>query len=342
MILKDSSSLLENSEEALLAKSSLHPVVLPKDRKKIIVIAGPTAVGKTHLSMQLCRALGGEVISADSVQVYNGMDIGTAKATPLERKEIKHHLIDIKTLNDSFNVMDFYMEAMQAIESILRQDKVPVIVGGTGFYLHALIYGPPSGPPSVQELRSLIENECALKGVDYLFEKLRNIDPTYANMISCHDKQKIIRGLEIIELTGQKVSTFSLINHNAHHIYDFRCWFLNKPRDALYPIIEERCEQMLNSGLLEEINALIPLGLKKNKSASQAIGYRQGLSYLEQESNSANYHLFLQSFKAASRQYAKRQYTWFKKEPLFRWLDVSLMPSSTVLETIIQDYEQTL
>jgi len=312
----------------------------PKAKKKhIIVISGPTAVGKTKVSLLVASSIAGEIISADSMQVYKGMDIGTAKVSKEERQKIPHHLIDICELKDSFNVVQFYEAAYHAINDILERGKVPIVVGGTGFYLHALLYGPPSGPPSIPAVRLKLEEEMKEQGSAVLYEKLRTLDPDYAVTITQKDRHKIIRALEIISITNQKVSQFSKASHNKEEELDFRCWFLYLPKEALYPRIEARCDQMVQEGLIEEVKFLEKMGIRENSSASQAIGYRQCLEFLNTKQSKEDFEQFIIAFKQASRRYAKRQMTWFRKEPLFRWLDIEHMSAESIADIIIQDYE---
>lgn len=309
---------------------------------KIILIAGPTACGKTDLSLLLAEMLKGEIVSADSMQVYCGMDIGTAKV-PLEvREQIPHHLIDIRHIQESFNVVDFYYEAKQCIDSILARDRVPIVVGGTGFYLRALLYGPPSGPPSIPAVRDALEEEMNIRGNDVMYEKLRAFDPTYAATITPNDKQKIIRALEIITLTGEKVSSHTWEQRTLLPDYAYHPWFIHRPRSTLYPLINERCEHMLQAGLLDEVRTLAGQGLSTNPSASQAIGYKQCLDYLETPQTTDDYEHFVATFKTASRHYAKRQFTWFRKEPIFHWLDVELHDLETAAEMIAIEYNAAL
>ncbi len=318
-------------------KKMTDDLLLPK--KKVIVLAGPTACGKTDFSHELAKILHGELISADSMQVYRGMDIGTAKADLQSRTEIPHHLIDVRDLQQSFNVVDFYEEARHSCQDIHNRNALPIVVGGSGFYLHALIYGPPSGPPSIPEIRQDLEKEMEKSGAEVLFERLRKLDPKYASTITKKDKQKIIRGLEIIKLSGKPVSRHSWRGKKELHNFDFRCWFLYRPKTVLNRRIEDRCEKMMADGFLEEVKRLKTQGLLENSSASQAIGYRQALDYLESEQNSADYSKFMDLFKQASRKYAKRQFTWFRKEPLFRWLDLDMHDPEVAMEMIRQDYE---
>jgi tRNA dimethylallyltransferase len=314
--------------------------LIPRSKKKkIIIIAGPTAVGKTQLSLIIAKAIGGEIISADSMQVYRGMDIGTAKAGHLEREQIQHHLIDSRDLDESFNVVEYYHEACQAIKEILDKGAVPIVVGGTGFYIHSLIYGPPSGPPSDPKLRKMLEEEMASKGTQIMYDKLKDLDPDYALTITQKDRHKIIRALEILFITRQKISDLPAVSSENSENYDFRCWFVYMPKEALYPQIEMRCDRMIAEGFLEEVKTLEKEGLSKNTTASQAIGYRQCLEYLHSPQSQEDWDHFIHAFKQASRRYAKRQFTWFRKEPLFRWMNIDKMSIEYIAEMIIQDYE---
>jgi tRNA dimethylallyltransferase len=314
--------------------------VPPAEKKpKVIVISGPTAVGKTKLSLLIAHAIGGEIVSADSMQIYRGMDIGTAKITLNDRESIPHYLIDIRDISEKFSVVDFYFEAHKAIQEILSKGAVPIIVGGTGFYIRALIYGPPSGPPSIAHVRDKLESEMLEKGAIPMYEKLKKVDPDYAQTITPNDKQKIIRALEIISLTDRKVSHFSKQISSEMMSYDFRCWFLFRSKELLYPSIEKRCDNMIEQGLLKEVETLEKEGLGKNSTASQAIGYRQCLDYLSSPKTEEDWNRFLVAFKQASRRYAKRQFTWFRREPLFRWLDMGKISFENAAELIIQDYE---
>ncbi|MGR3912490.1 MAG: tRNA (adenosine(37)-N6)-dimethylallyltransferase MiaA [Candidatus Rhabdochlamydia sp.] len=312
---------------------------LAEKKRKILIISGPTAVGKTALSLKLSHLLGGEVVSADSMQVYRGMDIGTAKVSSADQRLIRHHLIDSRDINEPFNVVDFYHEAHQAFEEIFSRGHIPIVVGGTGFYIHSLIYGPPEGPASIPEVRLQLEEKLKKLGSEALYEELRDFDPVYAETITSCDVHKIIRGLEIITLTNQKISSFKKGSEPSSK-FDFLCWFLYKPKEILYPIVNERCDQMLQEGLLKEVQELSKLGLSENSSASQAIGYRQALHYLASQQTPQDQEWMMEEFKKATRRYVKRQFTWFRKEPLFRWLNLHHYREETALEMIMQDYEQ--
>ena len=306
--------------------------------RRVIVLAGPTGVGKTSLSLRLASMLDGEIVSADAIQVYRGMNIGTAKAAPFDQARIPHHLIDACDITESFNVYDFCTEAKAALEDIIGRGRVPIIVGGTGFYIHALLYGPPSGPPSDPLVRARLDEEMDRLGSDFLFDKLQAFDPGYAATITRNDRHKIVRALEIIELSGKRVSDFAWKKRPISPLYDFRCWFLNIPRAILYERLSRRCEEMLQAGLLDEVLHLDRLGLRHNKTASQAIGYRQVLEFLDTGRTDDDYRQFVEKFKQASHHLAKRQFTWFRREAAFRWVDVTQISADDLVDLIASDY----
>jgi len=308
-------------------------------QKRIIVIAGPTATGKSSLSLKLAHLLNGEIISADSVQVYKGMDIGTAKPSLQERLEVPHHLIDICDLADSFNVVKFYDMALKTCREILSRGHIPIVVGGTGFYLHTLLYGPPKGPPSVPEIRKKLEQDIAKFGIEFLYERVCAYDPEYGKTINHRDRHKVVRALEVIFITGKKVSDFP--NRRTllpSHEFDFRCWFIFFPKEILFPRIEMRCDQMLNQGFIQEVEQLDRMGLRGNLSASQAIGYRQCLHFFDSLKSNEDWEHFVWEFKKASRRYAKRQFTWFRQESLFHWINLHIYGYKEVVDIILQDY----
>jgi tRNA dimethylallyltransferase len=313
---------------------------LEKKKKKILVIAGPTAVGKTELSIKIAQGIGGEVISSDSMQVYRGADIGSAKPTREELRAVAHHLIDIRDIDEPFNVSQFHEEASASLEEILLRKKVPILVGGAGFYVHTFLYGAPKGPPSNKEVRAKLESDLEKFGVEMLYDKLSELDPDYARCITVQDRHKIVRALEIILISGKKVSEIPKPSEeDLSREFDFRCWFIYYPKPLLYPRIEKRCDMMIENGLIEEVLKLRS-GLEKNSAAANAIGYRQVLEYLNTSQSDLDWDRFVASFKQASRNYAKRQFTWFRREPLFRWLDLSLTNLERAQEIIIRDFEQ--
>lgn len=307
-------------------------------RRRMIVLSGPTGCGKTELSLMLAEELDGEIVSADSMQVYKGMDIGTAKATLEERSRVPHHMIDVREVTDPFNVVDFYYEAQTAIEKVISNDRVPIIVGGSGFYLRTLLYGPPAGPPSVPTLRAQLEEQMDEFGANYMYERLAERDPTYASSITPHDRQKIIRGLEIITLTGEPVSSNSWRSRPPNMEGYLRCWFLYRPREVLYKRVEERCDQMIEEGFIEEVERLVEMGIKENRTVAHSIGYRQCLEYLDSDRTEADFKHFLETFKTASRHYVKRQFTWFRREPLFRWLNADVHDPEVLVDMMAHDF----
>lgn len=309
-------------------------------KKRVIVIAGPTAIGKTNISLSLAQAIGGEILSADSCQVYRGMDIGTAKVTPEERALIAHHMIDICDIDEVFNVASFAKWAKKALLDIIARENVPIIVGGSGFYIRTLLYGPPMGPPSDKKVREKIEKQMEELGPEFFYERLQFLDPEYAATISAQDRQKIVRAFEIMTISERKVSDFPKPECVDEPEYDFRCWFLYSARDLLYSRIEARCDEILQKGFLDEVRQLDKAGIRKNPSASQAIGYRQALEYLDSPQTDLDLADFKLKFKKATRHFAKRQFTWFRKEPMFRWLNISDYTPERLKELILQDFEQ--
>jgi tRNA dimethylallyltransferase len=233
-------------------------------------------------------------------------------------------------------VVDFYNDAMACLHDITHRGKLPIVVGGTGFYLRALLKGPPPGPPSKPDLRERLEEQLDRVGTQAMFDSLFDLDPVYASTISNNDKQKIIRALEIISLTGTAVSSLPQEKDPEEDVYDFKCYFLTRPRDELYKRIEKRCEKMLESGFIEELERLDKLGIRENSSAKEAIGYRQGLEYLDSKRTLEDFLFFKQSFVASSKKYVKRQFTWFKKEPQFEWLDLSADTEDKIIEKIVK------
>lgn len=308
-----------------------------RERPKVIIISGPTACGKSDFAMMLAKNMGGEIICGDSMQVYRGLDIGTAKPTLQDQLDISHHLVDITDVNHPFTVIDFYEAATRAIHGVLERKAVPIVVGGSGFYLHALLYGPPSGPPPVPQVRKLLEAELEQAGAEALYERLRQLDPVYAQGITHKDRHKIVRALEIIAVTGQQVSSLPWKGRGTPQKYDFHCWFLHRPKEILYQRIEKRCYRMIEMGFLDEVQRMENL-LRQNNAACQAIGYRQALEYLASQKSADDYAAFMQKFIQASRNYAKRQFTWFRREPLFRWLDVDLLDFENAMELVMKDY----
>jgi len=333
------SMLFEEASTCVLQRPLRQKLPVQGPKRKVIVISGPTGVGKTRLSLRLAGVLGGEIVLADSMQVYKGMDIGTAKPSKEELRSIPHHLIDLLSLDEEFSVFDFYTEASRVLKDIAFRDKVPIVVGGTGFYVHALLYGPPTTPPSIPAIRSRLEEEMQQKGAEALYAELQRLDPLYARTITQNDRHKIIRALEIIALTKNPVSHFVKEPLLDSPQYDFRCWFLALSLQDLYAKIEKRCDRMIEEGFIDELRRLDKEGLREHLSASKAIGYRQGLAFLDSAQTEADFQHFMTEFKKTSRRYAKRQLTWFRRESDFRWLDVGTLSEERIMDIIIQDFD---
>lgn len=305
-------------------------------RPPVIVIAGPTAVGKSAFALELAKLCRGEIISADSVQVYRGMDLGTAKPTLLERREVAHHLIDIYPITEPMNMAIFGDLAREAIDSCLARGKVPLVVGGSGFYLRSLLRGAPPGPSADPFVRAHVEGELERLGSEHLYHELRRLDPQYAQTISHGDRQKIVRAFEIMILSQKKVSDLSWGEKESR--YRFCSFFFVRNRARLYHQIERRCDEMIRAGLLAEVRALVREGILENPSAAAAIGYRQALHFLKGSQTPRDYEEFVTSFKQASRRYAKRQLTWFRREPSFEWVDLDTLPPKELYDLILDRY----
>ncbi len=297
--------------------------------KPLIVITGPTATGKTDFSLKLAKEIGGEIISADSMQVYKGLDIGTDKVSKEIREKIPHHLIDIVEPYENFSVADFVREADRAIEKIRKKGKYPIVVGGTGFYIHSLLYGIPKTPPSNEEIRK----ELISLPVEELYETLKEIDPEYAKKIGSRDKKRIVRALEVYRITGKPLSSFQSTSKKSR--YNFLGYFLFRNRDELYRRIENRVDSQIKRGLLEETEWLTQFG--KNLTAFQALGYKEMLEYLEGKKSLEE---AVKLLKRRTKQFAKRQFTWFRKEPKFKWINLSKTPEDTVIKIIKKDIER--
>ena len=285
---------------------------------KLAAIVGPTAVGKTEMSINLAQRLGGEIISCDSMQVYQGMDIGTAKASLAQRKIIAHHLIDIVEPNINFTVADYQKLAKQKILNINDLGHIPILVGGTGLYYQSVVDNYDFFPmESLQAVRSKWEQACQEKGLEYLFEQLVMVDREYALKIGRNDKKRIIRALEVYDLTGQP---FSSIQNKNTNTYLLSAVGLYLDRAELYNRIEQRVEAMIKEGLIEEVAGLRERGYDLSMNSMQALGYKQVYNYLE---GWLTYEGMVNEIKKETRNFAKRQYTWFNKDKRIKWFNIT-------------------
>jgi tRNA dimethylallyltransferase len=286
-------------------------------RQKVVVIAGPTASGKTMLGVELASALGGEIVNADSMQVYRGMDIGTAKPTAEEKKGIVHHLLDVVDPDEEFNAAVYRSMALPLIKDIDSRGKVPLIVGGTGLYIKGLLGGLFECAPSDQDLRDSLHRELGRNGSRSLHRRLKSLDPESAKSIHPNDGIRIIRALEIIEITSRMPSDLYREHGFSDREIDALKIYLDVDRTWLYSRINDRCLAMKDAGLVEETEALLKQGYSPELKAMKAIGYRHMIEYLQGSCSLDEAVCFHQR---DTRRYAKRQLTWFRSDPEADWV----------------------
>ena len=293
---------------------------------KIIVIVGPTAVGKTKLGVELAIKLDGEVISGDSMQIYRTMNIGTAKVTNEETKGVKHHLIDIKNVDETYSVMEFQKNVRNCIKDIQSRHKVPIIVGGTGLYIKAALYDYVFNEEKQEQTAKYdhLTNE-------QLYQELQRIDPKSALEIHPNNRRRVQRAIEIYEESGQKKSD---IMASQQHVCLYDCVFigLTLPRDVLYERINYRVDLMIKEGLFAEVLALVEKGAKSDYQSMKGIGYREWFDYIDQKKSKEE---VIEAIKQNSRRYAKRQYTWFKNQMEIKWFNVCLDDFKQTIEDVL-------
>lgn len=297
---------------------------------KIILIAGPTGVGKTAASVSVAKKIGGEIISADSMQIYRKMDIGTAKIMPDEMKGIPHHLIDIVEPYDEFSVKDFDDMSKTAIKEISGRSNIPVIAGGTGLYINAIVYDMDYNKVTTDsEFRNELWKYYEEKGTEELYNILLKHDPE--TKIEKQNIKRVIRAIEIIK-NNREFRQFSNMKKNS--MYDIRMYVLYRERSKLYEIINSRVDHMVKSGLVDEVRSLLNDGLDKSCQSMKAIGYRQIISYLEGE---YDLNTAIELIKRDSRRYAKRQLTWFRRYEDAVWINVDSMNTEQISDFIIKE-----
>lgn len=287
-------------------------------KPKVIVICGPTASGKTALSIELAKRINGEIVSSDSMQIYKDMDIGTAKPTKEETKDIKHYLIDFVAPDQRYSVAEFKKDAENAIEEILAKGKTPIVVGGTGLYVDSLIYGIEYQDIELDEnYRNELEKNAKEQGLEKLYEQAQKIDPEAMKKISPNDKKRIIRVLEIYKATGRNKTEQEIESRKNEVKYDYKVFAINMDREKLYDRINKRVDIMLEQGLIKEVQCLVK---KYNEfpTAMQGLGYKEVVQYLK---NEISYDEMVDKIKMETRRYAKRQITWFKKNKQTIWID---------------------
>ena len=294
------------------------------DSKPLIILAGPTAVGKTSLSIRLAKETGGEIISADSMQVYRHMDIGSAKITKEEMEGVPHYLVDVLEPEEEFNVVRFQQMAKEAAERIWEKGKIPLVVGGTGFYIQALLYDidftENDGDESYR--RQLERKASDEEGASELYEILKTVDPKAAQEIHPRNIKRIIRALEFYHQTGKKISEHNETQRQRESPYNYAYFVLTDERSRLYERIDRRVDLMMEQGLLDEVRYLKERGVRKDSTAMQGLGYKELYAYLEGE-----YPLdeAVRIIKRDTRHFAKRQLTWFKRERDVIWADKSVI-----------------
>lgn len=284
-------------------------------KQPLIIISGPTASGKSVLGVRLAKDIGGEIVSADSMQVYRYMNIGTAKITPEEMQGVPHHMIDVCDPRTDYSIADYKETAKKCVLDILSRKHIPIVVGGTGFYIHALLYDTDFGiTESDGSVRKSIEKDMEDLGPEAMHDRLNEIDPDSARTIHMNDTKRVIRALEFYELYGYRISEHNRQALESESPYDFIYFALNRDRSELYPLIDSRVDRMLQDGLLDEIEYLKSIGCREGDVAMQGIGYKELFSCSDIESAA-------EEIKLNSRHYAKRQFTWLRHEKNVTWID---------------------
>lgn len=289
-------------------------------KQPLIILTGPTAVGKTSLSIRLAKAIDGEIISADSMQVYRHMDIGSAKITAQEMEGVPHHLIDVLDPKEEFNVVRFQSMAKKAMEGIYERGHIPILAGGTGFYIQALLYDVDfKENDGSSKIRQKLEELCEEKGAKYLHMLLQEIDPESARQIHANNKKRVIRAIEYYKLTGQPISEHNQTEREKSSPYEFSYFVLNCDRSLLYQRIDQRVDEMMAAGLVDEVKRLQDMGCRRGMVSMQGLGYKEILDYLD-----GKYDLeeAVRVLKRDTRHFAKRQITWFKREREVQWIQM--------------------
>ncbi len=288
-------------------------------KKPMIVLTGPTAVGKTELSISLAKKINGSIISADSMQIYKYMDIGSAKITKEEMCGVKHYLVDELMPEEEFNIYRFKEMALKALEEIYAEGKIPIIVGGTGFYIQGLLYDIDFSETNADEAyRKEMEDYADKNGTHALHELLREVDPESCDAIHENNVKRVIRALEYYHLTGEKISDHNKREREKQSPYNFAYFVLNDVRENLYARIDKRVDIMLQSGLVDEVKKLKDMGYTADMVSMQGLGYKEILWYLD---NRCTLNEAVETIKQETRHFAKRQLTWFRREKEVVWID---------------------
>lgn len=293
-------------------------------KSPLICLVGPTAVGKTEIAIQLAQQLDAEIVSLDSRQIYREMDIGTAKPTPDQRRAVPHHLIDCVDVDQPFSVAEYQRLADIAIAKIRGRSKRAMAVGGAGLYFRGIIDGLFDGPGADVEIRAKLQREADALGNIALHERLRQCDPEAADRVHPNNLVRVIRALEVYELTGKPISALQQQWQMEEPRYSFRAFGLDLPREVLYRRIEDRVDLMVEAGLVEEVKGLLDRGYPRNCVAMQSFGYKELIDYVD---GVRTLDEAIALLKQNTRRFAKRQLTWFRNDPRIEWLDLSQFSS---------------
>lgn len=316
--------------------------MIDTEKKPLIILTGPTAVGKTKASIGLAKAIGGEIISADSMQVYRHMDIGSAKITKEEMADVPHYLIDVLEPEEEFHVVRFQQMAKAAMTDIYSRGKIPIIVGGTGFYIQALLYDIDFTENEGDSVyREKLEALAKEKGAAYLHGQLAMVDPKSAEEIHANNIKRVIRALEFYRQTGQKISEHNERERQKESPYQFCYFVLNDRRECLYERIDQRVDQMIRNGLVQEVQALKERGCTKQMVSMQGLGYKEIFSYLEGD---CSLEEAVYIIKRDTRHFAKRQLTWFKRERDVIWVqkDALNYDDEKLLQSLLESIKERM
>jgi tRNA dimethylallyltransferase len=303
--------------------------------KPVVVIVGPTAVGKSRIAIEVAKAFETEVLTADSRQVYRGMDVGTDKPASEDRQAVPHRLIDLVDPDESFNAGLYRRQATDEIERLYRDCRLPLVVGGTGLYVRTLLKGLCDAPQADPIVRKVLRQEAEDQGYDRLYARLVDVDPVAAARLHPRDESKVIRALEVYQLSGRRMSEFQQEHGFAERPFAGLMVGLNRDRDMLYRRIEGRIDWQLAHGLIEETKRLLAQGYQRDSAAMKGLGYRQVAEHLAGEYDAAE---MVRRFKRDTRRFSKRQMTWFRKEPGIQWLMIE--ESESVQHTATRVIEQ--
>lgn len=286
----------------------------------LVVITGPTATGKSDIGVRVAARVGGEIVSADSMLVYRGMDIGTAKPTISQMSGIPHHFIDIVEPDQEYNVALFQQQARRIIKDIMDRDKIPFLVGGTGLYVSAVIDDYNfSGAPGNESYRKTLQNEAMEKGPQALYKRLADIDPLAASKLHPEDVRRVIRALEVHRHTGRPISSYHTLARPGKPFYNLLMFGLTMDRETLYRRIEQRVDFMLSAGLVEEVKRLMKMGFSTELSSMRGLGYKEIAAHLDGKLSIAQ---ATDTLKRNTRRFAKRQMTWFRRDDRIKWFNV--------------------